>query len=339
MDCVKITPTEITVQLTDYIKHDGYMHHVFELCRTLYQLSDELKSRKLRFISVETEPFRMIAFDRLLEYISSSLSLSKDQIILETYDHHPRLETQWATLQTYPSTSLDKVYDTVKIDKCVRDSSAKLFGGFFGRFTIHRFLMAYFLETQMKEHSVVAFHPPRDWVDYEIESVRKYYSNELEWYYNRQQNGNKVNGEFNGRIDDFRSLYDYHNIYDTHHIEIVIETNVHDCGWWTEKTAKCLYTGKPFLLLGTQGQLAKLQELGFKTFSPWIDESYDLESHVERRFDMIQHEIKRITALDISNQLVLIEKINEIADYNKNNYKKLIESYNQNHDQRDRHRC
>lgn len=338
MDCVKITPTEITVQLTDYIKHDGYVHHLHELYRTLYQLSDELKSKKLRFISVETEPFRMVAFDRVLEYISSSLSLSQDQIILETYDHHPRLETPWATLQTRPSTSLDKVYNTVEIDKCIRQSDAKLFGGFFGRFTIHRFLMAYFLETQMKDHSVVAFHPPKEWVDYEIESVKKYYNAELEWYYNRQKGTNTVNGGFNGRIDDFRSLYDYHNIYSSHHIEVVIETNVYDCGWWTEKTAKCLYTGKPFLLLGTQGQLVKLHELGFKTFSPWIDESYDQESNTDRRFDMIQAEIRRISKLQSSEKEIFINELNEIADYNKNNYRTFIERYNQNHDQRDQHR-
>jgi len=278
----------------------------------------------------------MVAFDRVLEYLSTSLCLSRDRLILETYDHHPRLETPWATLQTYPSTSLDKVYDTVETDKCVRDASAKLFGGFFGRFTIHRFLMAYFLETQMKEHSVVTFHPPRNWVEYEIESVKKYYAKELEWYYNRLQNN--VGNGLNGRIDDFKSLHDYHNIYSSHHIEVVIETNVYDCGWWTEKTAKCLYTGKPFLLLGTQGQLAKLRELGFYTFSPWIDESYDLESNADRRFDMIREEVIRIASLDDAKQRELIEKINEVADHNKNNYKKLIERYNQNHDQRDQHR-
>jgi hypothetical protein len=280
----------------------------------------------------------MVAFDRVLEYVSTSLSLSRDQLILEAYDHHPRFETPWAILQTYPSTSLAAVYEAIELDKCVRDDNARLFGGFFGRFTIHRFLMAYFLENMIKEHSVLSFHPPQNWVDYEIESVRKYYTKELEWYYHRSQSTNNMNPGYNGRIDPFTSLYDYHNIYSSHHIEIVIETNIYDCGWWTEKTAKCLYAGKPFLLLGTNGQLTKLHELGFKTFSPYIDESYDSEPNTDRRFDMIQKEILRIASLSDVARTELVGKINEIADYNKNNYKKFIESYNQNHDQRDRHR-
>jgi hypothetical protein len=330
-DCVNITPTEVRVNLTDYIKHDGYVHHLHELYRTLYQLSGELETKTLRFISVEPEPFRVVAFDQVLEHIARSLSIPRERLILQTYDHYPRFRTPWSTLETRPSTSLDKVFEQVEIDRCIRDGHARMFGGFFGRFTIHRFLMAYFLETEMKDHSVVAFHPPRNWVDYEMESVRKYYTKELEWYYDRVSEKPGLGG-FNGRIDDFRSLWDYHNIYSSHHIEVVIETNVYDCGWWTEKTAKCLYTGKPFLLFGTQGQLEELRKLGFKTFAPWIDESYDLEPITDKRFDMIQDEVRRIAALTSDHRQQMIQEINEIADYNKENYARLLKEYQENHD-------
>jgi hypothetical protein len=326
MDCVNVTDREVTVQLTDYIKHDGYVHHIPELYRTLYQLRDKINNRVLRFVSHETEPFRLVAFDRVLEHLATTLSVSKDRLILETYDHVPRFETPWATVITKPSTSFIHAFD-IEVDKCTRDPNARLFGGFFGRFTSHRFLMAHFLETEMSQHSVVAFQPSLQWAEYEFESVKKWFPAELDWLRHREEKNATIEGGYNGRVDGFNCLPDYHNIFSLYQIEIVLETNVYDCGWWTEKTAKCLISGKPFLLLGTPAQLDELRRLGFQTFSPWIDESYDHEPNPEKRFDMICDEIRRIANLDKQQQQNMIYEINAIADYNKINYRRLVEEY------------
>jgi hypothetical protein len=107
----------------------------------------------------------------------------------------------------------------------------------------------------------------------------------------------------------------------------VIETNVYECGWWTEKTAKCLVAGKPFILLGTSGQLTELKRLGFKTFDPWIDESYDNEPNAEKRFDMIKSELHRIASLSNIDQQKMLLEINTVADHNRISYKRLINEY------------
>jgi len=327
MDCINVTDSEVIIQLTDYIKHDGYVHHLPELYRTLHQLTDTIQLRKVRFVSHETEPFRMVAFDRVLEHVATTLSLTKDRLILDTYDHHPLFETPWATVVTRPSTSLTTVLREIDVGRCIRDSNARLFGGFFGRFTPHRFLMAYFLETELQQHSVVAFQPTLQWAEYEFESVKKWFVKELDWLRSRQETNATVEGGYNGRVDGFNCLPDYHNIFPLYHIELVIETNVYECGWWTEKTAKCLVAGKPFILLGTSGQLTELKRMGFKTFDPWIDESYDNEPNADKRFDMIKSELRRIASLSNIDQQKMLLEINTVADHNRINYKKLINEY------------
>ena len=42
-----------------------------------------------------------------------------------------------------------------------------------------------------------------------------------------------------------------------------------------------------------------VQVQGFKSFSPWIDESYDLEENHEKRLFMIIEEMKRLCGMSI----------------------------------------
>jgi hypothetical protein len=52
---------------------------------------------------------------------------------------------------------------------------------------------------------------------------------------------------------------------------------------------------QPFLFVGNCNSLAKLKKLGFKTFHPYINESYDLEQNPRNRFLMIEEEIKKLS--------------------------------------------
>jgi hypothetical protein len=67
---------------------------------------------------------------------------------------------------------------------------------------------------------------------------------------------------------------------------IVMETYLNATGgvFLTEKTFKPIKYGQPFVILGTTGSLAYLKEQGYKTFSPWIDESYDQEENIRWRW-------------------------------------------------------
>ena len=49
----------------------------------------------------------------------------------------------------------------------------------------------------------------------------------------------------------------------------------------------------PFIMMSTPYTLQKLNELGFKTFDGFIDESYDREEQTKARFQMILREIDK----------------------------------------------
>lgn len=65
----------------------------------------------------------------------------------------------------------------------------------------------------------------------------------------------------------------------------------------TEKIFKPLANFMPFVFFGPTNSLKIIQNLGFKTFSPWIDESYDEEPNEQKRAQMIYTELKKIYAM------------------------------------------
>ena len=77
-----------------------------------------------------------------------------------------------------------------------------------------------------------------------------------------------------GFDDSYRN---YPNIWNQYQIEVVSETDSVSDFWFTEKTANCLATGKPFALVSGQYSLHRLRNMGFTTFESVLDESYDTE--------------------------------------------------------------
>lgn len=80
--------------------------------------------------------------------------------------------------------------------------------------------------------------------------------------------------KFNGK--SFASQYISNHIQEATWISVVAET-LHDNRIFfpTEKTAKAMLSNKPFIVLSGQHFLKNLRSIGFKTFHPIIDESYD----------------------------------------------------------------
>ena len=62
----------------------------------------------------------------------------------------------------------------------------------------------------------------------------------------------------------------------------------------TEKIFKPIINFQPFIYVATKGSLQVLRDLGFKTFEPFIDESYDQELNNDKRLFMAYEQIKRL---------------------------------------------
>ena len=79
--------------------------------------------------------------------------------------------------------------------------------------------------------------------------------------------------------------------YSRSKIELVTETET-DFFFITEKTIKPIRAGIPFVMVGCQNYLKKLRQLGFKTFHPHIDESYDSEPDTNKRIQLACNSFK-----------------------------------------------
>ena len=74
----------------------------------------------------------------------------------------------------------------------------------------------------------------------------------------------------------------------------------------------------PFILVSIPKSLEVLRELGYKTFSPWINESYDLEEDDNTRMLMLVDEIERLTNLSSQELEEFLIAMKEICLYNYN---------------------
>ena len=96
-------------------------------------------------------------------------------------------------------------------------------------------------------------------------------------------------------------------------LETVYDQRIH----LTEKTMRPLACGHPFMILNGPGALETIRSYGFKTFQPYINESYDKEQSPTKRMDMVLREMRRINSESEKYQKWIWEGCAEIAEHNK----------------------
>lgn len=84
----------------------------------------------------------------------------------------------------------------------------------------------------------------------------------------------------------------------------------------SEKTFKPIANYHPFIVAGLPGSLAALRSIGYMTFSPFINESYDQEQDPVRRMAMIIDEITRICSLSDSDMSVWYSSLMPVLVHN-----------------------
>lgn len=105
-------------------------------------------------------------------------------------------------------------------------------------------------------------------------------------------------------------------------INIVLETEPNTpegyvcSSYLTEKTYKAILFKKPFILVSAPHALKSLRAFGFRTFSPWINESYDDIEDFDLRAEAILTEIKRLSLLSDSEMKTILHEVNEIIEHN-----------------------
>jgi len=97
----------------------------------------------------------------------------------------------------------------------------------------------------------------------------------------------------------------------------------------TEKVFRPMLHFHPFIVYGSQGTLKMLKELGFKTFSPFIDESYDEEESSFKRMQKITSEVKRICSMSQDEMHEWYYEMQDILIHNRELIKKYGERYHE----------
>ena len=116
----------------------------------------------------------------------------------------------------------------------------------------------------------------------------------------------------------------YCDFYKNFAIDIVTET-VYNYPYTqvTEKTIRPIVHKRMFIVVGSPGTLSLLQDKGFKTFSPFIDEAYDSIKDPHKRLQTIVEELTRISKFSIDDIRKTMLQYKEILQHNYDHYQWL----------------
>lgn len=86
---------------------------------------------------------------------------------------------------------------------------------------------------------------------------------------------------------------------------------------YTEKVIKCIAAKRPFIVVGNPYTLKHLRAQGYRTFSPIIDESYDIEPGILARMKCIMELCEQLDAMDDENFISkILNPCRDICDFN-----------------------
>lgn len=84
----------------------------------------------------------------------------------------------------------------------------------------------------------------------------------------------------------------------------------------SEKTFKPIANRHPFVMVSVPNMLDTLKELGYKTFHPYIDETYDTIIDDIQRLKHIINEVNRLSNMTVEEEYKFIENIKPIVEHN-----------------------
>jgi hypothetical protein len=113
------------------------------------------------------------------------------------------------------------------------------------------------------------------------------------------------------------SATDVEHFYKNSLINIISETNfftpeIH----LNEKTYKPIAFKQPFIMMGAPASLQHLKDVGFKTFSNWWDESYDLETDNVKRMQMINTLVEEIANWSSKKKIQFTYEVTDTVEFN-----------------------
>lgn len=286
----------------------------------VYLLHKQGKNKRFLFLSEDGANIGFTNAKQIIENIRDCFHLDKTSCAVVCRE---QLDIDNITVIDRPSIPYwcRVLYPHIKNIPIPQGPFDKHFAVWFHRGTFYRLEIAKHLYEHYKDTSYISYQESGMLAD---QNLVDYFPN-MSW---AKENTPIVYDQlFPNRIFNFDLIVGNHRKpYNDYFLEIVAETDILTTSWITEKTVKNLYIGKPFILMSGHGSLKKLRQLGFKTFSPWIDESYDTEPNVYLRLEAIKQEIDRLASISIDQLLTMNTEMSLIFKHNRVEYGKYINS-------------
>ena len=313
---VTINETEIIINVR-FISKDHVVPHrefIVDIFANYYH------GQKIKIETFDGENLEFSGFMNFIDYLVEIFNIPITDVSIAT--HHINLSSEYKVepmlLNIFAQTN-----DYLGPLKDYQLDNPKFVGTCLARVNPTRVRLVYKLDQHFINDSFVIFQSKPQLLP-QSKSFQEIYAKEFAHIESRQFDQDiKITNSF-GAVDNWhtQSLMSYKNIWSKFQIEIVSETDAFSNWWFTEKTARCLATGKPFLLLAGTGSLAYLRKMGFETYNSVIDESYDLAKTPTERINKIVECLLELYQSADKDQH--IQDLNSIAQRNIEAYQNYI---------------
>ena len=254
-----------------------------------------------------------------IQLIQRGLNIPNDKISFVSIS--PSLP-QWRWIP-YHLAAFEDILNHITTASINRDTQhAKFVGMLSGsRWSVARMRLAYELDQAFPNNTFITYSLAQS-ASQLHNRIERHYVKEIEWAKNKTFDNDMTSV---GAVDYRTTITNYKNLWSKYHIEIVAETDEYQNLWFTDKTAKCLSTGKPFLLLSGQHSLKNLKKMGFVTFDQWIDESYDNCILATQRIMAMVQSLK--TLADHADRDAILDQMQTHAEKNIELYRNYVKHH------------
>jgi hypothetical protein len=186
------------------------------------------------------------------------------------------------------------------------------------------FVMHALQQSGLLNHNIVTFRDvfPGSQLNQKTQEVCEYFRNQpLQWPYisNNLNSDWEVSDQITNSVSQIVPWEIYKNTWYSVAAESVAEGSMF---FMAEKISKPMFAGRPFIVFGIRGFLSKLQDLGYQTFHPVIDESYD---HISNDIERWQAAFDQLTALHKKDPNAVYQQLESVLEHNRRHLSTLEE--------------
>lgn len=324
---IQINNDRIDIYLNNILK-PYYFANIEFVEAQLHKLKKDLNNRPV-YIHAINSPLYLPLYRGILDTIADTLEVPPSQLIVITREHDlTHDKTTKMDLPIWGENYRNQVKHVLKGLTFSKQPNSKRFGALFGRIQWARIKLAHHLESNHKDKSYVVVQADKNQFDHFTVGVDHLFEDLKQWWTQRTNPVESCLADNNrGELNFPDNIKQWPQIWGLYDIEIIVETDYRSRGDWTEKTWKCLGSGKPFIIMNGANSQQTLRDIGFKTYAPYINESYDSIENYHDRLLAICQEIDRLSNLPEQEWIALCTNLDNIAQENREIFNTMSHAY------------